>query len=250
MPPQQRVHRVARRPRHRAHDRALFAQQPIEQRGLSDVRAPHDRDGHFEVRFRRGTSVAPLGQSGDDFVEQVRHALAVLRRNLEDRVEPEAVELERAPARAAIVRFVDREDDGAVRAAEGGGDLLVGRQQPVAAIHDEHEDIGRFDRTAAVGDDQIVERILARPEHPAGIDEGERSTLPFGGLRDDVPGRARDWRHDRATGAGDSIEHGRLPDVRPADQHDHRTTRRVLQGHGRSSVRTVLDSVSDGGYAI
>ena len=70
--------------------------------------------------------------------------------------------------------------------------------QALAAIHDEHNDIRRLERLSARADDELVERILARAEQPAGIDERERRALPLGRLRVHVARRPGDRRDDRA----------------------------------------------------
>ena len=56
MPLQQRIHRIARRPRHLGDDHAIFAQQPIHQRRLAGVRTADDRDrGFLRLRFLGST---------------------------------------------------------------------------------------------------------------------------------------------------------------------------------------------------
>ena len=84
----------------------------------------------------------------DDRVEQVADAVAVLGADLDDVIEAEPVELERAGAGAAIVGLVDGENDRHVRLARGLGDFLVAGHKTFAAVDDEHDQIGR---TAARG---------------------------------------------------------------------------------------------------
>ena len=68
--------------------------------------------------------------------------------------------------------------------------------------------------------DKLMQRIFARAEHPARIDERKRRALPLCGLGDHVSRRAGNRRHDRASRADDAIEERGLADVGSADQHD------------------------------
>ena len=67
-----------------------------------------------------------------------------------------------------------------------------------------------------------VQRILARAEHAAGIDQLELRALPLGRLRDDIARRAGNRRDDRAARAGEPIEKRRFSDVRTSDEDDGR----------------------------
>ena len=119
------------------------------------------------------TGRVPAGrQPLDDLVEQVPDALAVLGRDLDDRLEAELVELDRPAAGPLVVGLVDRHEDRHGRRPEPRGNLLVPRNEPLASIDDEHDDVRRFERAPAGQDDELVERIGAarrtsRPCRPA-----------------------------------------------------------------------------------
>jgi hypothetical protein len=136
------------------------------------------------------------------------------------RIEPKLVEVHDARLRAAIVGLVD----GDQRRLAGGtnrlGDVVIPRHQPLPSIDDEDEQVGGFNRAAAPLEDERVKRILAGTEHPAGIDHFERHATPFSLLRDDVARGTCNRRHDRAPGAGDSVEQRGLADVGTSNEND------------------------------
>ena len=111
-------------------------------------------------RLRRARR-AGAGQPRDDLVEQVADAFAVLGRDLDDRLEPELVELDARAAGPLVVGLVDGDQDRHGRRPQRGGNLLVARDEPFAAIHDEHNDVRRFERPPPGHDDELVQRIGA-----------------------------------------------------------------------------------------
>src|SRR5262249_12469828 len=152
MPGEHRIDRIARRARHVAHEHALFAQQAVDDRRLADVR-PAD-DGHCDLvgfwiwdwgfgsilRFGRGALVNPYTRipanpesqipHPDRFpnpTQQIRHAGAVLRGDLDHGVESELIEIERRVARALVVGFVDRDEHGPSCLPQLARDRLVAR---------------------------------------------------------------------------------------------------------------------------
>ena len=169
------VHGVAGRARHVADDRALLSQQAIEQRRLADVGPPDDRDRGFLWRVRRTTPAARRRNTPDDLVEQVANALAVLGRDLDDRLEPELVELDRPPARPLVVGLVDRQQHRHLDAAQAGGDLLVAGTSPSRPSTTKTIRSAVCDGSLPLDHDQLMQRILARAEHAAGVDERERA---------------------------------------------------------------------------
>ena len=78
----------------------------------------------------------------DDHLEQIADALAVLGADLDDGVEAQPIQLERAGAGAAVVGLVDREDDRHAGIARGLGDVLVAGDQALAAVDHEDDQIG------------------------------------------------------------------------------------------------------------
>ena len=100
--------------------------------------------------------------------------MSVLGRDLEHRLEPELVELHAPAARALVVGLVDRQETGTAGLAQLARDRLVARDQPFAAVDQQHQQIGAGDRALPLLDDQLVQRILARAVQPAGIEQLER----------------------------------------------------------------------------
>ncbi len=93
----------------------------------------------------------------------------------------------------------------------------------------------------AVFDHHLVQGVAARPEHPAGIDQGEMVPLPFRGLRDGVPGGPGDRGDDRPPGARNPVEQCGLSHVGTAHQHDIWAG---FHGHVEILFSTDIDSVS------
>ena len=222
--------------------------------------AVSSRSGSTSAVTRAGASAR---QPLDDLVHQLADALPVLGADLDDRVEAEPVQLERPAARAPIVGLVDRQDRRRRPRPDGGGNVLVAGHQPLAAVDDEHDEVRRPQRAPAALDHQLVQRILAGAEHPAGVGQLERPILASDRMRDDVPGGARDGRHDGAPGPGQPIEQRGLTDVGPADEHHRGEARRsatkvapILQVHKdlrfdrrkchRNKIVTAIEERPDG----
>ena len=108
-----------------------------------------------------------------------------------------------------------------------GKKALVGRNQTLPAVDDEHEEIGVSDGPLALVDYQIVERIFARSIQPTCIEQLEAAALPNDGPRQRVAGGAGNRRDNRAAAAGHPIEKRGFANVRTSDEHD----RRGFTGH-------------------
>jgi hypothetical protein len=258
VPGEQRVDRVARRPRRLAHDHSLFAQQPIDERRLTRIRPADDRDRDFlpgnRLVRRLGRDLVRLGgrflvphtpharKAQDDLVEQIADPDPVLGGNLEHRIEPELIEVDDAGKGAAVIRLVDGEHRRLVGCAQRLRDLSVAADQPLAAIYNEDKEIRVGDRAMPALQHQLVQRIFARAEHAAGVGQLELRILPLDALREDVTCRPGDGGDDRAPRMREAIEECRLADVGAADEHDgrkgsgHRSVGPLGGGAGRSKV--------------
>ena len=99
-------------------------------------------------------------------------------RDLHDRVEAELEELHGGFACDADVGLVH---DGDHRLAERPHLLhhveIAGDEAGLAVEHDQHE-IGLRERPVPLLDDEVVQRILARAEEPAGVDHREAGLVP------------------------------------------------------------------------
>ena len=173
-------------------------------------------------------------QAGDDLVEQLVDAVAVLGRDLERRLEAHPVELHGAAPAAAVVGLVDGEHDGPSKHVKALGNLLVARHQPLPRVQDEDDDVGVVQGLEPVLDDELVERVGGGAKQAAGVDQRERAVLPRRRRRQDVPRGARDGRHDGPARAGDAVEERGLADVGPADQHNCRPS--FACGHENESI--------------
>ncbi len=174
-------------------------------------------------------------QAFDDLVEKVSRALAVLGGNLDDRLETQPIELEGAVLGAPVVGLVDGDEDRNIRRPQAAGDLFVGGQQPITAIYNEHNDIGRLERFLPLQDHELVQRIVARPEESAGIDEGERRAEPLGGMGFGVARGPGHRRHNRAPSASYAVKQGGFAHVGPSDQYDGRAISGAILGHSVNS---------------
>ena len=65
LPDDLHVHGIARRPWRRGHGRAGLAAEPVEKRGLADVRATDDRNAEFVPRLRLGCASVLRNERGD-----------------------------------------------------------------------------------------------------------------------------------------------------------------------------------------
>ena len=77
-----RIDRVARRPRNRANDHALFAENRIHQRRFADIRAADDGEADGILVHLLGVEIGR--EQLDDLVEQVGNAVPVRCRNRMD----------------------------------------------------------------------------------------------------------------------------------------------------------------------
>jgi len=158
----------------------------------------------------------------------------VLGGNLEDRVDPEPVELERAVARALVVELVHGQDDGPARRAQFGGDDLVPADQALTAIRHEDQQIRALHRALPLDDHELVQRILARAVQTACVEQVEGRLAPRDAPLERITRRAGQWRDDRLAFARHPVEQRGLPHVRTTDQHD----RRGLPRHHLASALT------------
>ena len=124
------------------------------------------------------------GKPRDDLVQQVADALAVLGGDLDDRLEAELVELDGRVRAPAVVGLVDRHQDRRLRRLAAPR-RSPRRPRPALRAHRRRTQSPRSRWPAGRADDQLVQRIVAGAEHPAGIDQRERRPLPLGRLRNE-----------------------------------------------------------------
>ena len=173
----------------------------------------------------------PSARRLDDRVEQIADARPVLGGDRDHGIETQRVELDEAGLRLAIVGLVHRDHDRPSALPHGRGDFLVAGHEPVPAVEHEDDEIGRRDRAMSLLQHELVQRILARAEHAAGVDDRDVRALPLGVRGDDVARGPGDRRDDGPAGAGQPIEERGLADIGPSDEHDGAFSGGVLTGH-------------------
>ena len=135
------------------------------------------------------------GQAREDLVQQLRDAVAMLGRHFDHGIEAHLKELEGAVPGPLVVRLVDGQNRRPPERADPLGDLLIARDQPLAAVDDEHDQVRLLERPESVLDHELVQRVGRRAEQAAGIDQGEAS------VRATRPARERTSRVVPAMGA-------------------------------------------------
>ena len=108
-----------------------------------------------------------------DLVEQVRHALPVLGRDFQHRVETEPVDLEGCVLRAFVVSLVDGHDHRMPGLPQVGHDHLIRGNQSFTAVDDQNQQIGPRDRSLPLADNELVQRILTGPKETSRIEQFE-----------------------------------------------------------------------------
>ena len=217
-----RIDRVARRPRHVADDRALFAQQPIEQRRLADVRPADDGDARSPAGIARGAVARRSGRRAMISSSRSPTPVAVLGGDLDHRLEARAGRTRRARPRARLSSVlltaistgaVDRPQ--APRRSPGRpARALPARRRRRRPRRPSRAPGGPASTTSSCSGSSLA------PNIPPVSTSVNVTALPLGRLRDDVAGRAGDGGDDRPAGIGDAVEKRGFSDVRTADQHD------------------------------
>ena len=260
----QRVDGVAGRARHVVHDRAVLADEPVEQRALADVGAADDGDARRR-RGRRastargesstidadlvGCSSSTGGKQGDDLVEQVAGAAAVQRADRIRIAEAERQELPAVVLAAVVVGLVGDQQHGRLDPSQPDGQRLVvvGDARSSASTTNSTTSAvvdGRLDLAA----DLRVE-VVAAGQPAAGVDEQERDAEPLGLGLLAVAGDAGLVLDDGHLLADDAVEQRALADVGAAD--DRRQTGKrhdvVLERPSAQSEMPSVATTSTGG---
>ena len=213
--------RVAGDPGLGAGDQTVLAEHAVDERRLARVGAADDRELQDRLVAVGVLLVVELAiDVGEERLEQVGDALAVLGGELDGVAEAERERFENALLAGAPLGLVGDEHDRRRRAAEPAGDLLVERDDPGARIEQEQRDVGL--RNGGLG-------LLA---HPAGK-RGGVLVLVTGGVDDAeiepdevrvalaaVAGDAGGVVDERELLADEAVEERRLADVGTADDRD------------------------------
>ena len=212
----QSVHRIPRRAGDRRHQGPLRAGDAVEQRRLADVGTADDR----HRRRRRSARLRRLRKGAAQRLAQLGDAGPVLGRDQELGRDPEAVELGEGGLRGARVRLVDQQEGRLAERAQGLPHLLVGRQQPLLAVHHQQEEIALLHRHHHLATE--ADRVVARHQSAGVHHLGVALAPEIHQARDAVAGHAGLVVDDRLPPPDQAVEQGRLADVRAADHRDDR----------------------------
>ena len=239
--------RIAGDPCFGAGQQAIFAQQPVDKRGLACVGAPHDGQlqravevflVQFGLEFRSRFGRFRLrADDGPQPGEQIGNAFAMFGGDAHGFTQAEAIAFKDTRFGSLAFRLVADQHHRHILSAQPAADLFVERGQARACIDDEQGGIGSFE--ADFG-------LLAHPAGQAfgivvfpacGIHDGEFQPGDFGIAHAAIPRDARLVIHQRELLAHEPVEQRGFADIGSADDdyggfccicHD-----RALRGGGR-----------------
>ena len=199
-------------------DDALLAEDAVQERALARVR-PAD-EGHAQL-FAPRRRLGPGRQQGQQLLEQIEGAAAVLGRDAAYELEPEGVELRHAHPVGGQVHLVDGDGERLAGAAQDARQLGVLRQEARLPVHHQQDRVGLLDRGARLRLDRGLDARLRLGIEPGGVDEEHPSAGDFHLLGQPVAGEAGDVGHEGAPVPRVAVEERRLPDVgAPHDRDD------------------------------
>src|SRR5208283_36048 len=130
------------------------------------------------------------GEGGEDGVEEIADAGAVLGGDGEDVAESEATEVFSGGSEGDGVDLVDGEEDGLAAAEEEAGEGDVGRGELGAAVDDHDDDGGFGERGAGLEEDFGGDERGVVGDDAAGVDQARGGGLPVDEAVDAVAGDA------------------------------------------------------------
>ena len=170
-----RVDRVARGACYVGDDVALLTDEGIDQRRLTRVGSADDSD---TWSIEGLVDVFAFGEVLRDGIEEVTRTATADCGDRHRITEPEAVELSCLIVLGEVVRLVRYEEDGLLRAAELGSDLIVKVGDAALNVDDEEDDIGFLHGDLYLLVDLAFEDIFAAYYPTAGVDDGELAVEP------------------------------------------------------------------------
>ena len=214
---------VARRAGNVGHDRAVGAQDAVEQRRLTGIGAADDGDVQ-RVGELIGDLVLFLGKQGHDIVEQVARAMTMQGRERRWLADAEGIELPDAVVLAiGVVELVYQQKDRLVGALEHAGDRLVLFGDAGAAVDHKQDDgglLGGGERLVADGRGEDV--IALERFDAARVDDGELAAVPIGRVVRAVARDAAGLVDDGVRGLGQAVNERGLAHVGASDDGDDR----------------------------
>ena len=170
-----RVDRVARGTSNVRDDVALLTDEGIDERRLARVGSADDSD---TWSIESLIDVFAFGEVLRDGIEEVTRTATADSGDRHRVTEPEAVELSRLVVLGEVVRLVRYEEDGLLRAAELGSDLIIEVGDAALDVDDEEDDIGFLHGDLYLLVDLAFEDIFATYYPTAGVDDGELAVEP------------------------------------------------------------------------
>ena len=214
---------VARRAGNVGHDRAVGAQDAVEQRRLTGVGTADDGDVQ-RVGELIGDLVLFLRKQGHDVIEQVARAVAMQGRERRGLADAERIELPDAVVFAiGVVELVHQQKDRLVAALEHAGDRLVLLGDAGAAVDHKQDDggfLGGGERLVADGRGKHV--VALERLDTARVDDGELTTVPIGRVIRAVARDAAGLVDDGVRGLGQAVNERGLAHVGASDDGDDR----------------------------
>lgn len=170
-----RVDRVARGACYVGDDVALLTDEGIDERRLTRVGSADDSD---TWSIESLIDVFAFGEVLRDGIEEVTRTATADCGDRHGVTEPEAVELSCLIVLGEVVRLVRHEEDGLLRAAELGSDLIIEVGDAALDVDDEEDDIGFLHGDLYLLVDLTFEDIFATYYPTAGVDDGELAVEP------------------------------------------------------------------------
>ena len=213
---------VAGNARFRPGQQAIFAQQPVDERGLARIGAADD--GELErralvilVKFPLvGRVILPLDM-GEEGLEQIGHALAMFGRKGDGFAQPQAEGFHHAIIGGLTFRLVGDQNDRHVIAAQPAGDFLVQRRDPCARVDHEQRDVAIFHRRFSLHPHPAGQAVGVLIFITGGVDDGEVEAEQMRLALTPVAGDAGLVVDQRELLADQAVEQGGLAHIGPPD---------------------------------
>ncbi len=142
-------------------------------------------------------------------------------RHAEGLIEPELVELARLRDQAFVVGLVGHEQNLAIGLAKQLGHSQVQRDDALADVHHEEDQVGLLDGLKDLVSDVFIEAVRILDAVPAGIYQLEADVVGLADGADAVARHAGDRIDDADPLPGQAVQQGTLADVRSAyDRND------------------------------
>src|SRR5829696_8496606 len=222
-----------------AGEQTIGADQLVDERRLAGVRAPDDRDlERLALAALVVLRLVVFPEIGQERVEELAEALAVLGRERHRLSEPQGERVVGAGRPGAALGFVGDEHHRLAGAAHELDEGLIRRQHPGARVHQEEDDVRLGDRRLCLVAHAGEERALLGLLEAGGVDDAEAQGAEPRVALAAVAGDARAVVDERELLADEAVEQGRLADVRPADDGNgrrHGCPRGALLGRLRRS---------------